>query len=215
MKVSEVVKLFSLSPVCEKQLRVIAKDSPEQALRIESLREVASKVPGMLATAKAQLLAELSATSAIAPSAPTAPSAPSAPPARVIAYTCAPGSQVIAWAGSVPAGHNLAWYEGGSEWETIGTASTASATTTATWVDVDPKSIPLASSGKGKLPWVLSVNRAKKDGRLFASFGIMSGGRYASLQKCSVPLDELLESLSDANVSAMRRELLSLQSQLS
>lgn len=194
MSVATLTKVFGLSPAQESKVRSL------DSKRIASISKSAESLkaePALLAQLKAALLSDLE-TIASAPAIPAAPVAPVAPaaPVRAIQWVLPTGaSQGVPYSGSL-AGVSHVWYVDGNSWEIVSGAPVAPATERQTVATIDPATIPVSPSGKGKLPWAVAVNYSAKHQRHYVTFGIESYGPInKSLYKCSVPADELLATL--------------------
>jgi len=222
MSVATISKVFGLSPVEERSLRGVYDSKKSKLNQLASTAQAVHGQPGLQAELRRALLAELSTiaqqpTAQSATVAPQLPSIPAPPPvpqlSRQILYVLPAGSQqpIGYSAGMTIQPGALVNYAGSDQWEAYAPQLPTAQQPTGGTVMVDTRlnypenGIPVAPSGKGKLPWIVSAKRDVKTGKIYATFGIVTN---AAFMRCSIPADELLQSLSEDNIAAQRNWLI-------
>jgi len=229
MSVATISKVFGLSPVEERSLRGVYDAKKGKLNSLATAANECKGQPGLQAELRRALLAELSTIQqpTAQPTAQQPSTIPAPPPvpqlSRQILYVCLDGKTGIPYspAMTIPPG-SLVNYAGSDQWETYAPQlptvpqvstqlPTAQPATAEARMNYPQNGIPVAPSGKGKLPWIVSAKRDAKTGKIYATYGIATNTAF---MKCSVPADELLMSLSEDNIAAQRNWLLSAMAQL-
>lgn len=223
MSVAKIVKAFELVPYVEGNLRKVYAGANKA--RFDKLLTALEVCPDQRTKLRNDLLATICellpsekpvettpAVETTQPASTTAPPPVPAPTVREVAWLLV-DNQPVAYAGqAIPAGSQVC-YVGGTAWEPYVSPTGTTApppvdkkqpVAQETTVNINDSLIPVAQSGEGKIPYLISVSYSAKHEKVYAAFGLPV---FKSHMRCSVPAEELLETLSDSNVAAIRRLL--------